>query len=60
MQVGWLLILAERQDEVVNSLAVLQPTFNPDSARLTRDIVLVSRISRFNNGFRRGDIVTFW
>ncbi|MBW0494096.1 hypothetical protein O181_033811 [Austropuccinia psidii MF-1] len=35
----------------------MQPTFNPDSSLLRKDVVLVNR---FTKSFKRGDIVTFW
>lgn len=37
-----------------------QPTLNPDASGLKRDWVLVSRISRYFDNYRRGDVVTFW
>ncbi|RUS27302.1 hypothetical protein BC938DRAFT_483458 [Jimgerdemannia flammicorona] len=38
----------------------MQPTFNPDSNMLTRDIVLLNRWSVVNHRFHHGDVVTMW
>ncbi|KAA1112699.1 hypothetical protein PGT21_006848 [Puccinia graminis f. sp. tritici] len=39
----------------------MQPTFNPDSSCLKRDVVLVSKfLGDKSSSLRRGDIITFW